>query len=456
MPFDLVHCDLWTSPVYSVTGFKYFLVIIDDYSQFIWTFPLKHKSDTATTIKHFFKHIQTQFHTTIKLLQCDHGREFDNSELTSFFQLMGSAFRFSCPHSSPQNGKAERMIRTITNAIRTLLFHGRLPAKFWVEALNTATHLINLLPSSTQHMLTPHESLYKTPPTYTHLRTFGFLCYPNLTTTTKHKLEPRSTPCIFLGYATSHKGYRCLALDTHKVIISRNVIFDEFQFPYKLSNSAQDTDLDQFTEEPQISQSLPLIRPDPTNLPINRNSQNSKTKPIPTPRLPRPLSTDLMDPTISPPLHILPIDSSKNKSMDLPSTSRPHPSSPAQTTCVDPTPAPQTPLSAHVHPTHPAPVRGPHHSPIFNALSPHQPANAAYASLFVFNSTGRQAYLLVLDCLVSGLPPLNNQRPQYRILDAGSGSASPFSGHSSNSYLLRYVAQPRTVRPRVTYSVKDG
>ncbi|KAL8138142.1 hypothetical protein V2J09_004143 [Rumex salicifolius] len=135
-------------------------------------------------------------------------------------------------------------------------------------------------------MLTPHESLYKTPPTYTHLRTFGCLCYPNLTATTKHKLEPRSTPCIFLGYATSHKGYRCLALDTHKVIISRNVIFDEFQFPYKLSNSAQDTDLDQFTEEPQISQSLPLIRPDPTNVPINRNSQNSKTKSIPTPLLP--------------------------------------------------------------------------------------------------------------------------------------------------------------------------
>lgn len=27
-----------------------------------------------------------------------------------------------CPYTSPQNGKAERMIRTITNLIRTLLF----------------------------------------------------------------------------------------------------------------------------------------------------------------------------------------------------------------------------------------------------------------------------------------------------------------------------------------------
>jgi len=28
-PFDLIHCDLWTSPVVSVSGYKYYLVILD-------------------------------------------------------------------------------------------------------------------------------------------------------------------------------------------------------------------------------------------------------------------------------------------------------------------------------------------------------------------------------------------------------------------------------------------
>jgi len=39
--FDLIHCDLWTSPIISVSGFKYYLVIIDDCSHFLWTFPLR-------------------------------------------------------------------------------------------------------------------------------------------------------------------------------------------------------------------------------------------------------------------------------------------------------------------------------------------------------------------------------------------------------------------------------
>jgi len=32
--FDLIHCDLWTSPVVSVSGYKYYLVILDDCTHF--------------------------------------------------------------------------------------------------------------------------------------------------------------------------------------------------------------------------------------------------------------------------------------------------------------------------------------------------------------------------------------------------------------------------------------
>jgi hypothetical protein len=44
--FDLIHCDLWTSPVFSVSGYKYYLFILDDYSHYLWTFSLQLKSDT--------------------------------------------------------------------------------------------------------------------------------------------------------------------------------------------------------------------------------------------------------------------------------------------------------------------------------------------------------------------------------------------------------------------------
>jgi hypothetical protein len=45
----------------------------------------------------------------------------------------------SCPYTSSQNGKAERMIRTTNDTIRTLLLQAHLPARFWAEALHTST-----------------------------------------------------------------------------------------------------------------------------------------------------------------------------------------------------------------------------------------------------------------------------------------------------------------------------
>jgi len=67
---------------------------------------------------------------------------------------------------------------------------------------------------------------------YDHLRVLGCLCYPNLQVTSPHTLAPRSTACVFLGYPSAHKGYRCLDLSTRCVIISCHVVFDEFSFPF--------------------------------------------------------------------------------------------------------------------------------------------------------------------------------------------------------------------------------
>jgi hypothetical protein len=85
-------------------------------------------------------------------------------------------------------------------------------------------------------------ALFGSPPSYEHLRVFGCTCYPNSSSTTPHKLSPRSTWCVFLGYSSDHKGYRCLDLSTNRLIISRHVVFDEASFP--LAASPHLTDLD--------------------------------------------------------------------------------------------------------------------------------------------------------------------------------------------------------------------
>jgi hypothetical protein len=129
-PFDLVHLDLWTSPIVSVSGYKYYLVILDDCTHYLCTFPLKLKSDTFTTLSNFFAYVSTQFGCTVKAIQCDNGREFDNSSTRTFLLTKDALLRMSCPYTSPQNGKAERIIRSINNVIRTLLFQVNLPGRY--------------------------------------------------------------------------------------------------------------------------------------------------------------------------------------------------------------------------------------------------------------------------------------------------------------------------------------
>jgi hypothetical protein len=119
--FDLMHLDLWTSPVVSVSGSKYYLIILDDFTHCLWTFPLKLKSDTFTTLSNFFAYVSNQFGRKFKAIQCDNEREFDNSSTRIFLLSNGTQLRMSCPYTFPQNGKTERIIRSINNVIRTLL-----------------------------------------------------------------------------------------------------------------------------------------------------------------------------------------------------------------------------------------------------------------------------------------------------------------------------------------------
>jgi hypothetical protein len=107
------------------------------------------------------------------------------------------------------------------------------PRPFGLKPFHTATYFLSRRPSHSINNFTPYFLLHGSHPCYDHLRIFGCLCFPNLYTTTPHKLSPRSMRCVFAGYALEHKGYRCFDLSTCQVIISRHVVFDEDIFPYE-------------------------------------------------------------------------------------------------------------------------------------------------------------------------------------------------------------------------------
>jgi hypothetical protein len=225
-----------------VSGSKYYLVIFDDFTHYLWTFPLKLKSDTFTTLSNFFAYVSTQFGRTVKAIQCDNGREFNNSSTCIFLLSHDTQLQMSCPYTSPQNGKAERIIYSVNNVICTLLIQASLPGRYWVEGLYTATYLLNRLPITTIQVVCPHLALFGSVPSYEHLHIFGCTCYPNTIATTPYKLSPCSTRCVFLGYSTDHKGYHCLDLSTNRLIVSRHVVFDEDSFSLAASPSLTDLD----------------------------------------------------------------------------------------------------------------------------------------------------------------------------------------------------------------------
>lgn len=109
------------------------------------------------------------------------------------------------------------------------------------EALATANYLINHMPKPSLSNTSPYECLYTHRSDYTHLRPFGCLAYPWLRPHTQHKLQLRSTPCIFLGYHPSIKGYKCFEPISQKTYVSRHIRFIEEDFPYPRLSSVTAT-----------------------------------------------------------------------------------------------------------------------------------------------------------------------------------------------------------------------
>jgi hypothetical protein len=165
-----------------------------------------------------------------------------NSSTQTFLLSKGTQLQMSSPYTPSQNGKAEHIFRSINNVIRTLLIQASLPGRYWAEGLHTATYLLNCLPSKMIQAACPHLALFGSALSYEHLRVFGCVRYTNTASTAPHKLTPRSTRCVFLGYSSDHKGYRCLDLSTNRMIICRHVVFDEDSFPLAASPNLTDID----------------------------------------------------------------------------------------------------------------------------------------------------------------------------------------------------------------------
>jgi hypothetical protein len=77
-----------------------------------------------------FSLVSTQSGRTIKVVQCDNGREFDNASSRVFFTTKGVLLQMSYSYTSPQNDKAECILHTINNMMRFPLFQASILARY--------------------------------------------------------------------------------------------------------------------------------------------------------------------------------------------------------------------------------------------------------------------------------------------------------------------------------------
>jgi hypothetical protein len=76
----------------------------------------------------------------------------------------------SCVYTSPQNSKAECILRTINNMFHSLLFQASIPARYWVEVFHITTYLLNRLSTKVISMTSPYFTIHGVAPSYEHLR----------------------------------------------------------------------------------------------------------------------------------------------------------------------------------------------------------------------------------------------------------------------------------------------
>ncbi|KAG8488706.1 hypothetical protein CXB51_016682 [Gossypium anomalum] len=194
-PFELVVSDVWGPAHVNSNGFSYYVSFVDMHSRYTWLYFLKAKSEVFKCFIHFYHMVKVQFGSSIRMLQSEGGGEY--RALSGKLSRLGIQHRISCPHTSEQNGVAERKHRQVVDMGLTLLAQASIPLQFWSYAFAHAVHLSNRLPTPILQQCSPYEKFYNLKPSYSQLKVFG-----------------------------NQKGYKCLDADG-RIFISRHVVFDE-------------------------------------------------------------------------------------------------------------------------------------------------------------------------------------------------------------------------------------
>ena len=175
-PLGLVHSDVCgkiSTP--SLGRGLYFLTFIDDNSRYVWIYILKSNDKVFEKFVEWKALVENSSGQKLKTLRTDNAGEYTSAAFTAYLKKEGVCHEFTVPKTPQQNGVAERMNRTLVEAVRSMLSNANLPKKFGAEALSTAVYLRNRSPTKAFQGKTPYEAWMKEKTDVGHLKAFGCL-----------------------------------------------------------------------------------------------------------------------------------------------------------------------------------------------------------------------------------------------------------------------------------------
>ena len=213
----------------SLQGSRYALVIVDHFSRQYFAYGLQQKSEAPHYIASFIIERESELDVPVASITTDNAPELNSNDFNNFLRSRGIRHQLIAPGTPTENAIAERAVDVLTELTRCLLLESSLPPEFWEFALQFATYVHNVtpcrsLPQNSSPMIRWKGQL----PSYQHHRTFGSICFVHDGKRAgRFKFQPSAKTALFLGYAPRRGGYIVWPLQENKIIISRNVTFDE-------------------------------------------------------------------------------------------------------------------------------------------------------------------------------------------------------------------------------------
>lgn len=215
-----------TLPGMPPTVKRYFITFVDAYSRYAYVQPIGKRAEAAQLIQEFLTRMQKSLGHTPCWLVSDNAGEYMSSVVADILADMDVEHLPVIAYNSEENGVAERINRTLMNAVRAALTTAGMKWEYWTWALNDAVDKYNQLPHRTTDT-TPHQLWFnQNAPDLSNLRIFGQLGYvPVMSKTvraTKHKNRgqlvrylSRDSPSHIIAETTDGAIRRYRARDFH-------------------------------------------------------------------------------------------------------------------------------------------------------------------------------------------------------------------------------------------------